>query len=382
VSRRLLLAVGAAVGISAVALSGLAALGTDPTAADADGWTGWTGRVDSSVEADKAAMTPDDASALRLLARSAGAASTVAYAGRVVSRGRAGTVTTDLLHVPGRGTVATTPGQTGTPAQFAPDGRSGSFADDGRPLALLSVNYRVLRDAELDTPVAGRPTDAVVAVDTSGAVAARYWVDRATGLLLRKEIVDSSGRVWSQAGFATFDATPATPSAMPTQAADAWSEPLDSAALGKARQRGCACPESLPGGLTLLDAREAPAGAVASEPVVHQLFSDGLVTVSLFSLEGELTDDDTAGLVARGFTRTELGGWYAWMRGGSAAAPTVTVVWECRGSVLTLVSEDALEPVTLASSVLAALPPAEPDVDSSLAARIARGWQRITGDGS
>ncbi len=62
--------------------------------------------------------------------------------------------------------------------------------------------------------------------------------------------------------------------------------------------------------------------------------------------------------------------------------PSATVVWECRGSVLTLVSDDALDSKTLASSVLAALPPAEPEVDNSIGARIARGWERITGGGS
>ena len=37
-------------------------------------------------------------------------------------------------------------------------------------------------------------------------------------------------------------------------------------------------------GLALLAARRAPAGAVSTMPVVHQLFSDGLSPVSLFSM--------------------------------------------------------------------------------------------------
>ena len=54
-------------------------------------------------------------------------------------------------------------------------------------------------------------------------------------------------------------------------------------------------------------------------PVVHQLFSDGLVSVSLFTLQGSLSDADAEGLRARGFARTDLDGRSAWVRGGDVA---------------------------------------------------------------
>jgi sigma-E factor negative regulatory protein RseB len=383
VTRRVLLTAGAVVAVSAAACGVLAVLGTtSATSTEGDGWVGWTGRADTSAVSDKAAMTPDDASALRLLTRSAAAAASVAYAGRVVSWSRTETSTTDLLHVPGTGTVTSVVGVGSSKPTLAPEGRSGSFADDGRPLALLSTNYRVLREASLDTHIAGRAADAVVAIDASGVLAARYWVDETTGMLLRKELVTPTGTVWSRVGFTRFDLAPTTPSALPTRAPDAWSGALDATALGQARQRGCNCPDSLPGGLSLLDAREAPAGSVAPEPVVHQLFSDGLVSVSLFSLSGALSDADARGLAARGFVRREVGGWYAWVRGGTTRNPAVTVVWECRGEVLTLVSDDAWAPQHLVASVLAALPPDVVAPDDSLGARIARGWHRVTGGGS
>jgi sigma-E factor negative regulatory protein RseB len=383
VRRRVLLAAaGAVAGLGLLVVAALAALGsTDMTTGSAD-WSGWTGRVDTASMADRAAMTPDDAVAVALLARSARAASTIAYVGRAVSWNSSGTVTTDLTHLPGRGTIARRAGAPASQATFAAEGRSGSFADDGRPLALLRDNYRVLREADLDQRVAGRPADAVVAVSADGVLEARYWIDRATGLLLRKELLDAKGLVRQRTAFDTIRIGVPSGTQIPEEAADAWSRQLDATGLATARRAGCACPDSLPGGLQLLDTSEAPAGAVSTTPVVHQLFSDGLTTVSLFSLTGDISADDAAGLTARGFALEQLAGYRAWVRGGSAASPTATVVWACRGSVLTLVTDDSGDPIGTASAVVAALPPTPDSSEGSLLARIARGWDRITGSGS
>jgi sigma-E factor negative regulatory protein RseB len=381
------LAVVAAAGLGAVAVCSLAALGSVPASTmGSDGWSGWTGKVDTAAVSDRAAMTPDDAVAVALLTRSAyataKAASTVAYAGRAVTWDSSGTTTTDITHLPGRGTVSRTVGTLPADARFSPDGRSGSFADDGRPLALLRDNYRVLREAELDATVAGRVAEAVVAVDADGTLDARYWLDKGTGLLLRKELLDAHGRVRNRTGFESLRLGVPTDAVVPQATKDPWTEALGAAALVTARARGCACPESLPGGLALLEARRAPAGAVATMPVVHQLFSDGVATVSLFSIEGALSQADTDGLVARGFTRQQLGDHYAWVRGGTSSSATTTVVWACKTAVLTLVSDDSEEPLAMAGAVVAAFPPVPDPEDSSLWSRIARGWHRITGAGS
>ncbi len=378
-SRRALVVLGTVTGVGVLALSSLAVLGSAPSTAEADGWSGWTGRVDTAAVSDRAAMTPDDDVAVALLAKASRAASKVAYSGRAVTVDRTTTTSTDLVHVPGRGTLAVVTGQPQESARFAPDGRSGSFADAGRQLALLKVNYRVLRQADLDMRIAGRPAEAVVAVDADGALAARYWLDRATGLLLRKELVGPSGVAWSRAGFDTISFSAPDADVLPSAAASDWSAPLDAAGLKAARQAGCACPDELPGGLSLVDSRRAAAGTVATEAVVHQLFSDGLESVSLFSLEGRLSSDDADGLRARGFTRTELDGRYAWVRGGDWRSSPATVVWDCGDAVLTLVTDDAQQPLATAAAVLAALPPEPEDEDSSLVGRIVRGWDRLTG---
>jgi hypothetical protein len=56
------------------------------------------------------------------------------------------------------------------------------------------------------------------------------------------------------------------------------------------------------------------------------------------------------------------------------------VVWSCGDAVLTLVTDDAQQPLVTAAAVLAALPP-EPDEDGdTLVDRVVRGWDRVTGD--
>jgi sigma-E factor negative regulatory protein RseB len=380
VSARLLVAAGVA-GAAVLGLCGLSMIGA-PTAGTGDGWTGWTGQVDAESVSDKAAMTPDDASAVRLLERSAEASRTVAYTGRVVVEDGSQSQESTLLHVPGLGTVSMSAGSDGvrTP-MYAADGRSGSFADAGRQLDLLATNYRVLREAALDTTVAGREADAVVAED-EGVVAARFWLDRETGLLLRKELLDDEGAVRDRAGFETFSTK--VDSGLVERTAgeeqdDAWSEVLSDAALAQARQGGCDCPEALPGGLTLVETRRAPAGSVGEVPVIHQLFSDGLVTVSLFSLAGQLSESDLDGLQARGYTKTRIDGLDAWVSGGTSAATRTAAVWQCEDEVLTLVTDDAAKPIEVVGSVLSALPPSTPAEDSSFWGRVSRGWDRVTG---
>jgi hypothetical protein len=383
VTRPAVLAAGVAAGLGALAVCGLAALGSVPaTTVGTDAWTGWTGRVDPAAIADRAAMTPDDAVAVTLLARSAKASFTVPYSGRAVTWDHSGTTTTDITHLPGRGTVWQVVGAPASTVRFSSDGRSGSFADDGRQLAVLRDNYRVLREADLDTTVAGRAAEAVVAVDADGTLDARYWLDAKNGLLLRKELLDAKGMVRNRTGFDTLKLGVRADVVVPKASKDEWVELLSTAGLASARTRGCACPESLPGGLALLEARRAPAGTVSSMPVVHQLFSDGIATVSLFSIEGSLSEADTGGLIARGFTRQQLGDHFAWVRGGTATSPGVTVVWACKTYVLTLVSDDAEDPLATAGAVVAAFPPLPDPEDSSLWSRISRGWHRITGGGT
>ena len=149
-----------------------------PSQQAGDGWAGWTGEVDNVAVSDKDAMTPDDAVAVRPARPiGAGRASPSATPDGVTAEDGTGRVATTLIHVPGRGTVTTVVSNSLKEPVFAPDGRSGSFADEGRQLDLLRINYRVLREADLDASIAGRPAEAVVAVGSDGATR-RALLDR------------------------------------------------------------------------------------------------------------------------------------------------------------------------------------------------------------
>ena len=368
----------ACVGAATLALGTLALLGSEP-AASAGGWTGWTGRVDPSATADMAAMTPDDAVAVALLARSAKAASSLAYSGRAETTQGEKRTTADLAHVPGRGTIVTAVSPKPAAPMLAPDGRSGTLADDGRVLDLLRVHYRVLRQADLDEAVGGRAADAVVAITADGAVAARFWLDHATGLLLRKQLLGADGSVVRSVSLTAVMLGLPKSTSIPATTTDRFGTRLDDAALATERAQGCPCPEALPGGLALVETRRSTAGTVLAAPVVHQVFSDGLETVSLFSVAGLLTGSDTADLRDHGFSAQGAGAGTAWVRAGDGSA--WTAVWVTGGQVLTLVVSDAEDPASTAAAVLQALPPVS-EQDDSLLGRVARGWDRIFGGGA
>ena len=102
-----LVAAGAVIAAGALAIAGLAAIGSAPstTTSTTAGITGWTGRVDDISVSDKAAMTPDDAPAVALVSRAATAAGSQAYSGSAVSVERGARVVTQIVHIPGRGTI-------------------------------------------------------------------------------------------------------------------------------------------------------------------------------------------------------------------------------------------------------------------------------------
>ena len=374
-----LVAAGAVIAAGALAIAGLAAIGSAPstTTSTAAGITGWTGRVDDISVSDKAAMTPDDAPAVALVSRAATAAGSQAYSGSAVSVERGARVVTQIVHIPGRGTILRAEGA--SKSTFAPDGRSGSFADVGRVLTLLAVNYRVLRQADLDTQVAGRTADAVVAVDAEGRVAARYWLDHATGLLLRRELVTRAGAVWSSTAFSHLSLGVPVDTAVPAQTTDVWGTPLAASGLASARAGGCPCPETLPGGFTLVDTRTSRPGTIAPSAVVHQMFSDGVVTVSLFSMPGALADSDAPGLTTRGFASATVGSTPVWVRGGTRAQSTYTVVWGSSGQVLTLVTDDSADPSAVGTAIVGALASTSPTSDTSFWSRVSRGLHRLLG---
>lgn len=368
-----------------LALGGLVMLGSTMSGSDLVGDSGWnvstsgTSSIQAAAEARKA-MTPDDAAAVALLARASRAAVSQAYAGRTLTVAGSVSEVVDLANLPGIGTVVTAAGRS---AVLAGEGDSSSIADSARVLGLLADNYRVLRESAQDRTIAGRPTDVVEARRPDGTLAARFWLDRSTGLLLRRDLVGADGKLVTSTTFTALRLGKQAVGPLPPLATDAWSGTLDDSQLAARRTDGCTCALVLPDGLSLLHARVSGDGADngGSPDVVHLLYSDGLSEVSVFDQVGQL-DPDSDALISKGFKRTTYGGVPVLERAVVAGGPDAISewVWQCGSSVVTMVAPAAPsdEAQRRAADIVAALyVPPRSGVSEGIATRISRGWDRV-----
>lgn len=169
------------------------------------------------VTAGTSASGEDTARAM--LARTNHAAATTPYQGlRLVSARTATGQTTVLIkikHVPGRGTVVRVmgAGDRETAVMYEHRARTRGRGIAGSTLELLIDHYRVAFVGA--KPCAGRKAHVIEARRGDGSLAARFWLDRETGLLLRREIHDRRGRVMRESSFIELDME------SPTQMSDA-----------------------------------------------------------------------------------------------------------------------------------------------------------------
>jgi hypothetical protein len=175
-------------------------------------------------------------------------------------------------------------------------------------------------DVEGTAFIAARGADVVVARRGNGPVRARFFVDQASGLLIRRDTLQRDGDIIRSVRYKrlyTDDISPAVP---PVPDRGPKVRPTDD--LGGEYL----VPERLESGFRLLGRYEQPGGAV-------QLFySDGLFSLSLFEQPGDV---EWAALPEGGRPDTvdsERARWYA------TPAGTV-VVWARDGLVLTGVSD-------------------------------------------
>jgi sigma-E factor negative regulatory protein RseB len=313
------------------------------------------------VEQSPRAMPAAEQRALGLLRRAVTAQRTATYSGTqwLSSQASGGAVTiVDVRHDPVRGTWF----DTRTPAggHTVPDGRATEL--DGGALAALGHHYRLaVRGAD---HCAGRPATLVEArVLGAERVAGRFWVDRETGLLLRRELYDATGEIVRATAFVQLDegaAAAAVPAAATGPERDAPDRPLDDAALTGLRRQGWQLPDVLPGGMERYRATDL---TVDGHRVVQLAYSDGLFAASLFVEQGGL---DSAAL--HGFDRRQLAGTTVYVRTGLQR----TVVWAGRSAVYTLVLE---APEALTPQLVAALP--HRPLDDGMLARLGRGIDRV-----
>ncbi len=321
--------------------------------------------------ASAAAHGDDDGAALALLRRAMVAANTVSYRGtQVDATWTPGGMTTRMIEVRQTGGVArwatvrssgTSTASTSTSLALR---ASGGAVD---PLRLLAEAYALV-PAGRDS-VAGRASTEV-AVLRHGRVAARLWIDDASGLLLRQEVWDARGRLTRMVSFVELGGVSvpgsggapagAAPGAETAQTAATLGAPdavpADPAAgdpQAAAARLHSPCPPTLPGGYRLVDARRVTGGGgeqpeqpqrPAAVQALHLTYSDGLSALSVFVQDGRLPTGGPAGMTVQ-----DWNGHRVYVAAGWPAR----AVWEGGGRVFTAVSDAPRDEL---ADALAALP--------------------------
>jgi sigma-E factor negative regulatory protein RseB len=301
---------------------------------------------------------------LRLLQQAAAACQGISYRGEQVmlwrGQGQASTSVVEVWHQSGRMTLVRASGpESGATARAGiaddqdPDGMLGVSE---RLLVLLRSNYQVAYAGR--GSVAGRPALVVEVRRPGGTLAARFWLDAATKLPLRREMFAAHAQMISEAGFTTVELGARGLDGMPAPAVAPWSAQLDQARLAALRARGWPLPEKLPGDLVLFAASQTSAG---SGQVVDLSYSDGLVVVSLFVQRGELAR------AMPGWRQVTLDGRTVY----SDDPDQRSLAWSAGGFVFTLIAD---VPVATVSQVVTTLPGT---TRLGLWARMARGFRRL-----
>jgi negative regulator of sigma E activity len=277
-----------------------------------------------------------------------------------------------VSHVPGHTYLyaASSNGSASKVYETVDPAAAGSSADplSKDPLALLKAHFRLtfVRTDEL----LGRPARVIEALAPDGRVAAAFWVDEGSSLLVRRDTYDSRQNVYSQVKYIQLDIDAADPSvrvvAATTLRPDGREE--DAQRLDQLRSRGWWAQPELPGGLSLYDAREVSSG---SATVLHLSYSDGISTVSVFEQHGRLA----------GASRGQLpAGWTSVVmpdgrRVVQADGAPLRAAWQAKNLVVAVIAD---VPPGSVSAVVGALPYGSmPARHGMVVGRLTRGLSRI-----
>jgi len=299
--RRLAPVAGAAAVVGALALMLLLVVPLGEPEQQAGEVTGPRDRARPAPEVDPAARTA--------MERATQALATWSYEGTQIVAAQDGkevSQVVEVTHTPAAGTSVRS--STGGPAVTASLHGADPSLVGGGAVALLT-RYYSLRMGTADR-VAGRETDVVEAVrpGADGRVVARFWLDRESGVVLRREVYDAAGRAVRVSAFTDVRLTKAPSDTATTGSADgrAWRSTLDATALARMKRHGWwDCPDALPGPLPLVDARRGGKGG----SVVHLSYADGISSISVFQMRGSLDESDV-----RDYRRIEVAGDPVWVR--------------------------------------------------------------------
>ena len=166
--------------------------------------------------------------------------------------------------------------------------------------------------------IAGRPTQLVEAVRADGTPAQRLFLDTATGMVLRREVLDEHGRVQRSLEFVDLEMGATAAPQQPRGVATHDATPLSSVPSGYEAPRTVA-------GYVLVARSRHPNG-------VELTYSDGMFSASVLEQRGDL---DWGALPAHG-TTTDIEGTRA-RRYSDASADVV--MFEHDGTVFTLATD-------------------------------------------
>jgi hypothetical protein len=304
----------------------------------------------------------DDPAAVNDLRRAVMAPERFAYAGteriETVDGTLASTLTVDVKHGPRQGTSFEVGGSDGhADATFVSRREQPGATGLGAPLELLVGAY----DVEVVGPatVLGRSAT-VVSASQAAVLTARFWIDDATGLLLRKETY-ADGMLVRSTGFTSLTVDrDGFLRHLPPELEQPPVSPVSMTSAAALSDDGWTCPGEVHGNFALTDLVHVDTVG----DVMRANYTDGLSTVAMFEQRGSLDPAAVADL-----PEISLGGETVHVRYG---LPTVAV-WESGDSVYTVVT-DATHDV--ASDVIADLPHQAPYSDG-VGDRLSHGFSRL-----
>jgi sigma-E factor negative regulatory protein RseB len=210
----------------------------------------------------------------------------------------------------------------------------------------------------------------IQATTHDGHVAAEFWVDTGSSLLVRRETFDTGDRAYSDVRYTSLTVDAADPDlrtvkkTMPLAPTGTTDPTVD---LARLRARGWWAGAQLPGNLSLYDAREVPS---STGPVLHLSYSDGISTVSVFEQRGRLAG--TSAALPAGWRNVAMPDG---RRVVQAAGTPVRAAWQAHDLVLAVIAD---VPTGQVMPVIQALPagPA-PSAHRGVTGRIGRGLSRM-----
>lgn len=293
---------------------------------------------------------------MRLLQEAAAACAGISYSGEQVvlwwGQRRVSASVVQVWHQRGRAMLVQPAAPRASAGISDPDDVLGM---SDRLLMLLRSNYEAVYAGR--GSAVGRPALVVEVRRPGGGLAARFWLDAATKLPLRREVFATGSHMLSEDAFTTLDLGADGLGGMPEAAVAPWTAQLGQGRLAALRARGWPLPRQLPGNLVLFAAMETPARA---GQVIDLSYSDGLAVVSLFVQRGELARS------MPGWRQIGVAG-----RTVSIGPDQRTLAWSGSGFVYTVIAD---APMATVSQVVAALPAGR---QPGFWERIARGLRRL-----